>query len=173
MKTEGLLQVYTGDGKGKTTAALGLALRAAGAGRKVFIAQFLKGTGSAEIFSIKRLRDRITLKQYGRPGFVTGMPSKADMAAAGKGIKEAERILKAGKHDMVILDEANMAVHIKLFSVHRLLKAVASRARHVEAVVTGRNAHPRLISKADLVTEMREIKHYFRRGVRGRKGIET
>jgi cob(I)alamin adenosyltransferase len=172
MKEKGLLQVYTGNGKGKTTAALGLALRAAGAGKRVFIAQFLKGMECCELKSLKRLEKYITVKQYGRKCFVTGKPSNPDLAAAEKGLKETQKILRAGKHDLVILDEANCAVSLGCFSIRKLLTLLGSRAPHVEVVVTGRNAHPLLLKKADLVTEMRSVRHYFSKGVPARPGIE-
>ena len=168
----GYVHVYTGDGKGKTTAALGLALRAAGAGTKVFIAQFLKGTKSAELGALERFADLITVKQYGRDRFIVGEPEEEDVQAARAGLQEAARILAAGEYPLVILDEANVAVHLGLFSADGLLDIVKARAEHVEVVITGRRADQRIIDAADLVTEMREVKHYYTQGVRARRGIE-
>jgi cob(I)alamin adenosyltransferase len=167
-----MLQVYTGDGKGKTTAALGLALRAAGAGFKVFIAQFIKGMEYSEFKMIKLLEKYITLKQYGRDCFIEKDPTSEDIDAARYGLEEMGKILKSGEYQLVILDEANIAIYYKLFSEDELLKIIEERADDVEVVVTGRKAPPRLIEKADLVTEMKELKHYYNKGILARKGIE-
>ena len=170
MAVKGLLQVYTGDGKGKTTAALGLALRARGAGLRVFVGQFAKGRDCSELASLERLG--VTVRQFGRPQFIHGPPSAADLAAARGGLEEARAALAGGAFDLVILDEASVAVQCGLFPVNELLAVLAARAAAVEAVVTGRGAHPKLVEVADLVTEMREVKHYYRDGVKARKGIE-
>ena len=166
----GRLQVYSGDGKGKTTAALGLALRAVGAGLRVFIAQFAKGRDCSELASLRRLG--IEVRPCGRPDFIRDQPTAADLDAARRGLEEARLALAGGQFDVVILDEANIAVHYGLFTVNELLAALAQRAASVEVVVTGRWAHPKLVEVADLVTEMREIKHYYHDGVPARKGIE-
>ncbi|MEJ2338831.1 MAG: cob(I)yrinic acid a,c-diamide adenosyltransferase [Gemmatimonadales bacterium] len=170
---KGYVQVYTGDGKGKTTAALGLALRAAGAGFRVFIAQFVKGTEYSELAALSRLEDRITVRSVGRRCFIHDAPEPEDVAAAREGLKQVREILLGGRYDVVILDEANIAVHFGLFSEDDLLEVVDLRPPGVELVVTGRNAPARLIQAADLVTEMREIKHYYAQGVQARKGIES
>lgn len=170
---KGYVQLYTGDGKGKTTAAFGLALRAAGAGLRVFIGQFIKGIHYSELDAFERFEDRVTIRQYGQGRFVRGQPTPEDIEAARHGLAEARRIVAAGDHDVVILDEANIAVHFGLFSVDDLLDLIDAKPDHVELVLTGRKADQRLIERADLVTEMRELKHYFRRGVQGRKGIES
>jgi len=169
---QGHIQVYTGDGKGKTTAALGLALRAAGAGATVFIAQFAKGRPTAELASLSRLSDLITIKQYGREHFIMGEPEPEDIEAAKQGLEEAQKIIISGEYPLVILDEANVAVDLGLFSVQALLAAVNAKPEHVEIVITGRDAHKRIIERADLVTEMREVKHYYPQGVTARSGIE-
>jgi cob(I)alamin adenosyltransferase len=168
----GCIQVYTGEGKGKTTAALGLALRAAGAGLPVFLGQFLKGRRCSEHRALDRFDDLITVRLFGREEFVTGEPSAADIEAARSGLAEARDALTSGSYDVVILDEATEAVELGLFSVDDLLAAVDARAERVEVVVTGRHAPPKLLERADLVTEMRAVKHYFDRGVKARKGIE-
>ena len=168
----GCVQVYTGDGKGKTTAALGLALRAAGAGLRVFIAQFVKGTRYSELVALQLLADRITVRQYGREQFVRGTPAAEDVRAAGVGLDEVRRALVSGAYDVVILDEANIATHFGLFSVGELLEAINLRPDDVELVITGRRAAPEVIERADLVTEMREVKHYYANGVEARRGIE-
>ena len=168
----GYVQVYTGNGKGKTTAALGLALRAAGADMRIFIAQFVKGLKTSEMNSIKRLAPQVTLKQYGRGDFIHTEPSAEDILAAQEGLKEVREIIRSGRYDIVILDEANIATHFNLFSVDDLLSVISEKPPQVELVITGRYADERVIERADLVTEMREIKHYYKRGVLSRKGIE-
>ena len=168
----GYVQVYTGDGKGKTTAALGLALRAAGAGLKVFIAQFAKGMHTCELDALSRFADLITVRQCGRGCFIGGKPTAEDIRAAREGLTAVRRVLAASEHDVVILDEANVATHLKLFPADELLDLIASRPGHVELVITGRGADPRVIAEADLVTDMQKVKHYHDAGVPARKGIE-
>ena len=168
----GYIQVYTGDGKGKTTAALGLALRAAGAGLRVRIIQFMKGAEASEITALWRLSDLITVRRYGRAGFVEGAPEEEDVRLAREGLAEAERAVVCGDYDMVILDEANVAAYFGLFSVSDLLRLMDKKPEHMELVITGRKADPQVIERADIVTEMCEIKHYYHRGVSARKGIE-
>ena len=169
---QGYIQVYTGDGKGKTTAALGLALRAAGAGVRVFIAQFVKGRPTAELVSLTRFSDLITIKQYGRGRFIVDEPDPEDIEAARQGLQETQQAIASGEYPLVILDEANVAVDLGLFSVEALLATVEAKPKHVEIVITGRNAHKRIIERADLVTEMRQVKHYHSKGVEARTGIE-
>jgi len=170
---KGYVQVYTGDGKGKTTAALGLSLRAAGAKLKVFIAQFVKGMEYSELEAVKRYDDFITLKQYGRGSFIHGEPTKEDSDAARKGFGELKAAILSGKYSLVIIDEANIAIYYKLFSVEDLISLIDKKPGHVEIVITGRKADPKIIKRADLVTEMKEIKHYYNNGVKARKGIEN
>jgi len=169
---QGCVQVYTGDGKGKTTAALGLALRAAGAGLKVYLAQFVKGMHYSELDALDRFKDLITVKQYGRDCFIYGQPEEQDIQAARRGLEETRRTMSSGAYDMIILDEANIATHYSLFSVEDLLAFIDARPPGVELVITGRRADERVIERADLVTEMREVKHYYAKGVQARDGIE-
>ena len=169
--TRGRVHVYTGDGKGKTTAALGLALRAAGAGLRVFVAQFAKGTACSELAALERFSDLVTVEQYGRGTFIRE-PTEEDVRAARDGLACARRALISGEFRVVILDEANIATHFGLLPVDDLLDLIDTRPADVELVLTGRRADPRLIDKADLVTEMREIKHYYTNGVKARTGIE-
>jgi len=169
---KGYVQVYTGNGKGKTTAAFGLALRAAGANMKVYIAQFVKGMKYSEINSLAKLQEFITVKQYGREGFIKRDPDEEDIQAAREGLREVKEITRSGKYQMIILDEANIATSYNLFSVDELLDFIEAKPEEVELVITGRTADPRIIEKADLVTEMKEIKHYYQKGVKARKGIE-
>ena len=170
---KGYVQVYTGNGKGKTTAAFGLALRAAGAGLPVFFAQFVKGLEYSEIHAIKRFEDLITLRQYGRGRFIRGNPSKEDVRAAREGLAEIRGILQSGKYKVVILDEANIATFFGLFPVEDLLALIDEKPDDVELLLTGRNADEKVLDRADLVTEMKEVKHYYVDGVQGRKGIES
>ena len=169
---KGYVQVYTGDGKGKTTAALGLALRAAGAGLKVYIAQFVKGMKYSELITIEKLKDSITLKQYGRDCFIYKSPDDEDIKAARAGLKEAKEKMASGEYQLIILDEANIATYYNLFSVDDLLDFIREKPEGVELVITGRRADPKVIEVADLVTEMKEIKHYYQDGVEAREGIE-
>lgn len=169
---KGYVQVYTGDGKGKTTAALGLSLRAAGAGLKVFIAQFIKMGEYSENKALDRFSDLITIEQYGLGRFVKGNPSTDDITAAGKGLEKVQDVLNQAKHDVVILEEANVAVQCGLFSTDDLLRLIDSKPDTVELIITGRGADPRVLEKADLVTEMRCIKHYYENDVSARIGIE-
>jgi len=169
---KGYVQVYTGDGKGKTTAALGLAVRAAGAGLKTFIAQFVKGMKYCELDCLERLSDSITIKQYGRDCFIYREPAEEDIRAAREGLAEVREVMVSGQYDLVILDEANIATYYQLFSVDDLLDFIAARPEGVELVITGRRADPKVIEAADLVTEMKEVKHYYQQGVQARDGIE-
>ena len=169
---KGYVQVYTGNGKGKTTAALGLALRAAGAGLKVYIAQFVKGMRYSELDVLAGLSDLITIKQYGRSCFIYRDPDKEDIQAAREGLADVKKIMDSGKYQVIILDEANIATHYNLFSVDELLDFIRGKKEDVELVITGRMADPRILEEADLVTEMREIKHYYQKGIEAREGIE-
>ena len=168
----GYVQVYTGNGKGKTTAALGLALRAAGAGLRSFIAQFMKAGPYSEIKALQRYSDLIAVEQFGSGRFITGPPGPADIQAAALGLERVRSVLAKREHDLVILEEANIAARCGLFSVQDLLDIIAIRPQNMELVITGRDADPLIIEKADLVTEMKEIKHYFSRGIAARPGIE-
>ena len=169
---KGYVQAYTGNGKGKTTASLGLAMRGAGAGLKVFIVQFLKLGDYSEIKALERFPDLITVEQYGIGHFVKGKPSDEDIQAGQRGYERLLEILKQGKHDIVIAEEANVAVMVGLIPEEKLLDLMDIKPDHVELVITGRGATPAVIEKADLVTEMREIKHYYTMGVAARVGIE-
>jgi len=169
---QGFVQVYTGDGKGKTTAALGLALRAAGAGLNVYIGQFIKNAEYSEIKALQRFADCITLEQFGRGCFLLTEPGQADIDAARQGLATLHRALVSGAYDLVIADEANVAVALQLLSEDDLLALIDRRPPQVELVLTGRGAPPRVLERADLVTEMRLVKHYYDRGVLARKGIE-
>lgn len=168
---KGYIQVYTGNGKGKSTAAFGLALRAAGAGMKVYIAQFVKGMFYSELNILPKIRG-IDIKQYGRRCFIREKPEQEDYLLARSGLQECAGILRSGDYDMVILDEACIALYFGLFSFKDLKSVIEGRAAHTELIITGRYAPQELIDMADLVTEMKEIKHYYTRGVQAREGIE-
>jgi cob(I)alamin adenosyltransferase len=169
---KGYVQVYTGDGKGKTTAALGLSLRAAGAGLKVFIAQFIKMGDYSEVKALERFSDLIVVEQYGLGQFIKGKPSREDIEAARQGLEKVYSVLMEARHDVVIMEEANVAAVCGLFSVDDILRLIAIKPEPVELIITGRGADPRIIEKADLVTEMKCIKHYNDQGVQARTGIE-
>lgn len=167
----GMIQVYTGNGKGKTTAAIGLAIRALGAGQRVFLGQFVKGMPYSELQSLG-LHQGITIRQYGRDCFIHREPTREDIELAQNGLKEADLIMKSGEYELVILDEASIAIYYHLFTVHELLQSIQERNQEVEVVITGRMAPPELLEKADLVTHMEEVKHYYQQGVLARVGIE-
>ena len=169
---KGLIHVYTGPGKGKTTAAIGLGVRAAGAGFKVIMIQFMKGRRYSELDAIKKIPN-FTVVQYGRDEFVSKeTPEQIDIDFAKKGFEYAKKVLKEGKYDMIILDEINVAVDYKLIPLKDVLKLVDEKPEKIELVLTGRYAPPELIKNADLVTEMLEIKHPYQKGVLARKGID-
>ena len=169
---KGYIQVYTGDGKGKTTAALGLSIRAAGAGLKVFIGQFIKMGDYSEIKSLRRFSDCITVEQFGLGRFCKGKPSPEDISAAQKGLHRIREAMSSGEYDIIVLEEANVAVTCGLFDVEDLLELLNHKPEAIELVLTGRGADPRVIEKADLVTEMKAVKHYYFEGVKARVGIE-
>jgi cob(I)alamin adenosyltransferase len=166
-----MIHIYTGNGKGKTTAALGLCLRAAGAGKTVFFCQFLKGRGTGEAAFLRKTAG-VCVEQFGRSRFITGKPSAGDIRSAERGLRRAEEAVLGGKFAMVILDEVHQALELGLLDVEELLSILRRAPEEVEIVLTGRNAPAALIKKADLVSEVREVKHYFRKGVKARKGIE-
>jgi len=168
----GYVQVYTGDGKGKTTAALGLAIRAVGAGLRVFIAQFVKGMEYSELKALRKFSDSIVVRQYGRDCFIYRGPEEKDRELTREGLQEVQEVVAGGQYDLVILDEANIATYFNLFPVEDLLELIRRKADRVEIVITGRRADARVIEAADLVTEMKEVKHYYRKGVQARDGIE-
>ena len=171
---QGCIQVYTGDCKGKTTAALGLAFRAVGRGLKVCMIQFMKGGGPyGEHLAAERLAPQLTIIPTGRPGWVDrDNPAEEDKLLAVKALDMGRKALYGGEYDIVILDEVNGAIGFGLIQVEELLELMKNKPPKVELVLTGRNADPRVIEAADLVTEMRQIKHYYQAGVPARIGIE-
>jgi cob(I)alamin adenosyltransferase len=170
---QGLIQVYTGDGKGKTTCALGLALRAVGQGFKVAMVQFLKGRETGESRAAMRLAPDMTLRYFGRPGLVNlKSPAPEDLARVREAWDLARRLIEAGAHDLVILDEINLVLAHGLIPLEEALTLLKRRPPWVEVVLTGRRAPQELVALADLVTEMQPVKHYYQAGVRARRGIE-
>ncbi len=171
---KGLVQIYTGNGKGKTTASLGLAFRAAGHDFQVYVMQFMKGqTIYGELETAKRLGPNITIEQVGREVFVSRNPDPKDLKLAAEAFEKARKLVTSGDYDLVILDELNCVVDYGLVSVEDVKDLIRRKAPHTELVMTGRGAHPEIIELADLVTEMREVKHYFNAGQPARKGIES
>ena len=168
----GYVQIYTGNGKGKTTAALGLALRGAGAGYRVFIGQFIKSGDFSEIRALKRFSDLITVRQYGLGRFIKGKPSAEDLRQAQTGLNELQQIVGSGDYQVVIIDEGNVAITCELIRENDLLDLIERRHPQTELVITGRGATPQVMAAADLVTEMRPVKHYYETGVPARTGIE-
>jgi len=173
-KFKGYVQIYTGNGKGKTTAALGLALRAAGHGLRSYIGQFLKGQVYGELSAARKLKPLITIEQFGRKGFVhvTENPDEEDIRRAREGLEKCRRAMLSGRFTIVVLDEINVALHFRLVGEKDVHSLLDQKPAEVEVVLTGRYAPPSLLRRADLVTEMKEKKHYYARGVRARTGIE-
>jgi len=170
---QGCVQIYTGNGKGKTTAALGLCLRAVGRGLKVCFFQFIKGGGPyGEQLVAEKLAPLFTIIQTGQPGWVNTSDIRADRAAAQAALQQAREIIASGRYDLVVLDELNGALGFGLVDLEQVLELIALRPAAMELVITGRDAHPQVVEAADLVTEMREIKHYYQAGVPARTGIE-
>ncbi|MFW5870986.1 MAG: cob(I)yrinic acid a,c-diamide adenosyltransferase [Verrucomicrobiota bacterium] len=170
----GYVQVYTGNGKGKTTAALGLIMRASGAGLKSYFCQFIKGQPSSELKVLTESLPGVTCVQYGLGRFFTPghNPSLEDINAARKGIRALETAMLSGSYNLAVADEIIVAVKIGLVKMEQVCRLIDLKPDNLELVLTGRDAPPEIIARADLVTEMRNIKHYFSQNVRARKGVE-
>jgi len=195
MVFKGYVQVYTGNGKGKTTAALGLALRALGAGKRVMILQFMKDQVYSEHKILPDLSERLTIETIGKPFFLIkegsmpenelakwkdkavvfppGKPPQEYLELVATGVAKAKEFLSKGEYDLVILDEINVALFFDLVTWEEVQDLINSKGEGVELILTGRGAPPELIARADLVTEMREVKHYYTQGVEARRGIEN
>ncbi|HAJ33450.1 MAG TPA: cob(I)yrinic acid a,c-diamide adenosyltransferase [Candidatus Atribacteria bacterium] len=169
---KGLIQVYTGGGKGKTTAALGLALRAVGRNMKVLIVQFMKKWDYGELHSVK-LIPNITLETFGTKEFVyKGKAKKIDYEEAKNAFSFGIEGMQSGDYDIVIFDELNMALYYELLDLKEVVEKLKRKPDNVEVVITGRRAPEEIIEIADLVTEMKEIKHPYQKGIEARRGIE-
>jgi len=169
----GLIQVYTGAGKGKTTAAIGQAIRACGHGLKAIIIQFMKGKIDYGELRIAELLPNFSIEQYGLPSFVEkGNPTEDDRKLARAGFDRAREVVQSGEFDLVILDEINVAVDYGLLALADVLKLMDEKPSTVELILTGRYAHPQIARTADLVTEMVDIKHHYDKDIKARKGIE-
>ena len=169
----GLVQVYTGNGKGKTTAALGLALRAAGSGLRTYIGQFLKSRHYGELVTVRRLAPYVTVEQYGLAGWVhVNGVTPEQRAAAQEGLAKVRRALLSGEYDLVVADEINIALDFGILTEGEVIDLIDNRPPQVELVLTGRRAAVSIIGRADLVTEMQEVRHPYRQGIPARVGIE-
>lgn len=172
---QGFVQIYTGNGKGKSTAAIGQAVRAAGFGLKTYIAQFMKEYPYNELVSLKHLSEWITIEQFGGDEFVykKELPGEEELAKAKKGLQTAKEKMFSGEYDIIILDEAIVAIYFKLITTEEIVDFIKSKPENVELILTGRYCPEELIELADLVSEMNEVKHYYQKGITSRRGIES
>lgn len=175
-ENKGLVIVYTGNGKGKTTAALGMCIRAAGYNKKIKILQFVKGSWKyGELKGIELLKEFVEMEQVGE-GFVGIVDDNKEFSvhqeAARKGLAQARDIMHSGRYDIVILDELNIAIDLGLIPLSEALELIVNKPAELHLVITGRSAKPEIIEVADLVTEMREIKHPFQKGILAQRAID-
>ncbi|MFW5952354.1 MAG: cob(I)yrinic acid a,c-diamide adenosyltransferase [Gemmatimonadota bacterium] len=172
---DGQVQVYTGNGKGKTTAALGQAVRSAGAGLRTCVIQLMKEYPYSELAGLEPLTDHITVEQYGGDAFVYRKepPPPEEKAKAAEALARAVDVMTGGEYQVVVLDEVCVAIHFGLITTDQVLTVLDRRPPEVELVLTGRYCPDELLERADLVTEMREVKHYYQQGVLARKGFES
>ena len=172
---QGFVQIYTGNGKGKSTAAIGQSVRAAGFGLKTYIAQFMKEFPYNELISLKHLSEWITIEQFGGDEFVYKKepPGMEELAKAKRGLESAREKMLSSDFDIIILDEAIVAIYFKLIRTEELIEFIKIKPVGVELILTGRYCPEELIELADLVTEMKEVKHYYKKGITSRKGIES
>ncbi len=170
----GYVHVYTGNCKGKTTAALGLAFRAMGRGLKTYVGQFMKGQLYGELKSAEMVSPYITIEQFGKDTFihVVNPPHEEDVQMARNGLERIKSAMFSGEYDIVIFDEINTAHYFNLISTDDMLEIIKTKPEGVEVIFTGRYAPSEVIEAADLVTEMVEVKHYYNQGVPARDGIE-
>jgi cob(I)alamin adenosyltransferase len=169
---KGLIHVYTGNGKGKTTAAIGLGVRAAGDGLKVLMIQFMKGRRYSELDALEKLQN-FSVVQFGRDEFVSKeKPAQVDIDLAQKGLAYAKEVIHKQSYDVVILDEINVALEYRLITLQDVLHVLKEKPESLELVLTGRYASPDIIKHADVVSEILEIKHPYQKGVLSRKGID-
>lgn len=165
------VHVYTGNGKGKTTAAFGVAIRSLYANKKVYVGQFIKSMKYHEV-ALENDFDNITIKQFGDTCFIEKDPTEKDIQMGKDGLEEVNKIIQSDKYDLVILDEITIGLYYKLFSVIDVIDILKARPENTEIIITGRYAPQELIDYADLVTEMKEVKHYYKQGVMSRDGID-
>ncbi len=172
---QGFIQVYTGNGKGKTTAAIGQAVRAAGYGLKTYFVMFMKEFPYNEVKSLKNLKDFITLVQVGKDDFVYKKvpPSETEKLAIKKALDETKNKMLSGEYDLIVLDEIFVSIFFGLIDKEEVISFICSKPENVELILTGRYCPKEIINKADLVTEMKEVKHYYEKGVLSRRGIES
>ncbi len=172
---EGFIQIYTGNGKGKSTAAIGQAVRAAGNGLKTYIIQFMKEYPYSELNSLKYLSEWITIQQQGGDDFVykRELPSEEEKTKARNALEKAAGLMTGGTYDIIILDEILVTVYFKLLTEDEIIDVIKKKPGQVELILTGRYCPEKIIEIADLVTEMKEIKHYYTKGITSRKGIES
>ncbi|MFQ6127424.1 MAG: cob(I)yrinic acid a,c-diamide adenosyltransferase [Thermoplasmata archaeon] len=173
MSDLGLIQVYTGTGKGKTTASLGLAMRACGHGLKVYMIQFMKGKiDYGELRAAEKI-EGLTIEQFGRPEFVDkDNPAEEDVKLARKALQKSKEVILSGEYDIVILDEINVAIEWNLVELGDVIDLLNRKPKNVEIILTGRYARKEIIDMADLVSEIREVKHPFKRGMHSRLGVD-
>jgi cob(I)alamin adenosyltransferase len=171
---KGYIQVYTGNGKGKTTAALGLAFRATGCELKTYIGQFMKGQKYSELNAVKMISEFITIEQYGKKSFTyhQNPPDPESIKMAKAGLQKARVAMLSSKYDIIVLDEINTAHFFNIVTLDEMLQFITDKPDGVELIFTGRYAPKGLIDAADLVTEMVEVKHYYKKSITSRKGIE-
>lgn len=172
---KGYVQIYTGNGKGKTTAAIGQAIRAAGFGLKTYIIQFMKEYPYSELNGLSSLKEWITIEQFCGDDFVyrKELPDDAEKDRARQGLSKAKSKMLSGNYDIIILDEVCVAIYFGLFSDEEIMTFIKQKPENVELILTGRYCPDKLIERAELVTEMKEIKHYYQDGIAARKGIES
>jgi cob(I)alamin adenosyltransferase len=169
----GLVIVITGNGKGKTTAAFGQALRAIGQGYKVFVLQFMKGRKYGEFIAAEKYLPHLTIRMSGLDSFVMrDNPAAIDIELAQKGLDAAQKEINSGKYDMVILDEINVALDFKLIALTEVIELIKNKPANLDLILTGRYAPPEIIELADTVSEVKEVRHHYKAGIKDRAGIE-
>ncbi len=175
MNEKGYIQIYTGNGKGKTSAAIGVAVRAAGIGLKTYFVQFMKVFPYSEVESLKKLENFITLEQFGKDDFIFRKepPNKEEIAETKKGLNSAKEKMLSGNYDIIILDEICVSIYFSLFTTEEILDFMNEKPVNVELILTGRYCPQAIVEKADLVSEIEEIKHYYSQGILSRKGFDS
>jgi cob(I)alamin adenosyltransferase len=170
-----MIQIYTGNGKGKTTAAIGQAVRAAGNGMKTFFAMFMKNYSYSELKSLEKLSEFIVIKQFANDEFVLEkkLPSDKLKIEVKNALAECEEKMKSGEFDIIVLDEAIVSIYFQILDLEDLIDLLKKKPENIEIILTGRYCPQELIELADLVTEMKEVKHYYQKGILARKGFES